>query len=69
MLPRRNSRNRRTNRCRRKSRLALEWLPPTEEAKTDNILESLAEPQCGHLVPFHLLERTRISLSCSHLSQ
>jgi hypothetical protein len=50
-------------------RFALGWLPPTEEAKTDNILESFAEPQCGHLVPFHLLERTNISLSCSHLSQ
>jgi hypothetical protein len=49
--------------------LALDWLPPPEEAKTDNCLESLADPQCGHLVPFHLLERTRISLSCSHFSQ
>jgi hypothetical protein len=44
-------------------RFGAGWLPPGEEAKTDNILESFAEPQCGHLVPFHLLERTNISLS------
>jgi hypothetical protein len=50
-------------------RLPLLGLPLTEEAKTDNCLESLADPQCGHLVPFHLLERTSISLSCSHLLQ
>jgi hypothetical protein len=50
-------------------RFALRWLPPPEAAKTDSRLESLADPQCGHLVPFHLLERTRISLFCSHLSQ
>jgi hypothetical protein len=50
-------------------RLVLLWLPPPEEAKMDNFLESLADPQCGHLVPFHLLERTSISLSCSHLPQ
>jgi hypothetical protein len=50
-------------------RLALAWLPPMAEANTDNILESFAEPQCGHFVPFHLLERTKISLSCSQLSQ
>ena len=49
---------------------ALEPLVPAEaEANTDNRLESFVEPQCGHLVPRHLLERTRISLSRSHFSQ
>ena len=43
--------------------------PLAEEANTESRLESLVEPQCGHLVPRHLLERTRISQSCSHLSQ
>jgi hypothetical protein len=43
--------------------------PATDEAKTDNFLESFVEPQCGHLAPFHLLERTRISLSRSHFPQ
>ena len=40
-----------------------------EDANTDSFLANLVEPQCGHLVPCHLLERTRISLSFSHLSQ
>jgi hypothetical protein len=44
-------------------------LVPPEEAKTESLLESLLEPQCGHLVPFQALERTRISLSRSHFSQ
>jgi hypothetical protein len=44
-------------------------LPPPEEAKTESFLESRGEPQCGHFVPFHLLERTRISLSRSHFPQ
>jgi hypothetical protein len=48
---------------------ALDGLLAPAEAKTESFLESLGEPQCGHLVPFHLLERTKISLSCSHLSQ
>jgi len=39
------------------------------EANTDSFFSSLAEPQCGHFVPFHRLERTRISLSRSQLSQ
>jgi hypothetical protein len=39
------------------------------EANTENFLESLVEPQRGHLAPCHLLERTRISLSVSHFSQ
>jgi hypothetical protein len=40
-----------------------------EEAKTENFLESFVEPQCGHLVPFQSLERTRTSLSRSHFPQ
>jgi hypothetical protein len=48
---------------------ALDELLPPEEANTESLLESFAEPQCGHVVPFHLLERTKISLSCSHFSQ
>jgi hypothetical protein len=39
------------------------------EANTDNFFKSLTEPQCGHGVPFQLLERTRISLSLSHFAQ
>jgi hypothetical protein len=30
---------------------------------------SLGELQCGHLVPFQLLDRTRISASFPHFSQ
>ena len=44
-------------------------LAPADEANTDSRLESLLDPQCGHFVPFQRLERTRISLSFSHLSQ
>ena len=43
--------------------------PAVDEANTDNRFVSLAEPQCGHFVPFHSRERTRISLSLSHFSQ
>jgi len=39
------------------------------EAKVENFLASFDEPQWGHFVPFQSLERTRISLSFSHLSQ
>jgi hypothetical protein len=38
-------------------------------AKEESFFDSFAEPQWGHLVPFHLLERTRISLSCLHFPQ
>ena len=41
----------------------------TDDAKTENFLLSFVEPQCGHVVPFQSLERTRISLSFEHLSQ
>jgi len=37
--------------------------PPDVLAKTENVFSSSVEPQCGHLVPAHWLERTRISLS------
>lgn len=43
--------------------------PATDEAKTDRFLAIFVEPQCGHLVPFQLLERTRISLSFLQASQ
>jgi hypothetical protein len=44
-------------------------VPVAEDAKTESFLASLVEPHCGHFVPFHSLERTRISLSASHCSQ
>lgn len=43
--------------------------PAVAEAKVENFLASLVEPQCGHLVPSQSLDRTRISLSRSHLPQ
>ena len=43
-------------------------LPP-EEANTESFFESRVEPQWGHSVPFHSIERTRISLSRSHFPQ
>jgi len=43
--------------------------PAVAEANVENFLDILVEPQCGHFVPSQLLERTRISLSFSHLSQ
>jgi hypothetical protein len=42
---------------------------PPLEAKTESFLVNFTDPQCGHGVPFHSLERTRISLSRSQLSQ
>jgi hypothetical protein len=44
-------------------------LPAVDEAKVENFFSNLVEPQCGHFVPVHLLERTMISLSRSHFSQ
>jgi len=43
--------------------------PPLAEANTESFFASFVEPQCGHFVPFQSRERTRISLSRSHLSQ
>lgn len=43
--------------------------PAVAAAKVENFLDNFSEPQCGHFVPCQSLERTRISLSCSHLPQ
>lgn len=43
--------------------------PAVAEANVENFFASFVEPQCGHFVPSQSLERTRISLSCSHLAQ
>ena len=43
--------------------------PLTVEANVENFLASLVEPQCGHVAPSQLLERTSISLSFRHFSQ
>ena len=42
---------------------------PPEDANTESRFDSWDDPQWGHLVPFHLLERTRISLSFLHFPQ
>jgi hypothetical protein len=43
--------------------------PAVVEAKVENFFDNFVEPQCGHFVPSQSLERTRISLSVSHLPQ
>ena len=43
--------------------------PVGQEAKVENFFSSVAAPQWGHRVPSQSLERTRISLSRSHLPQ
>jgi len=43
--------------------------PAVAEAKVENFLDNFSEPQCGHFVPCQSLDRTRISVSFSHLSQ
>jgi hypothetical protein len=43
--------------------------PAVAEAKVENFFASLVEPQCGHLVPAHSFDRTRISLSVSQWAQ
>jgi len=43
--------------------------PAVEAANVENFFDNRSEPQCGHFVPSHSLERTRISLSLSHLPQ
>jgi hypothetical protein len=40
-----------------------------DDANTERLFFNLELPQWGHLVPFHSLERTRISLSRSQPSQ
>jgi hypothetical protein len=42
---------------------------PAEDANTDSFFESFTDPQCGHLVPFQSLDRTKISLSFSQALQ
>jgi len=39
------------------------------DAKTESFFFNFTEPQCGHLVPFHSLERTSTSLSRRQSSQ
>ena len=48
---------------------SLALSPPLAEANTESFLTSFDEPQWGHLLPTQSLERTRISLSLSHLEQ
>ncbi len=43
--------------------------PAEDEANVENFFDNFAEPQCGHFVPSHSLERTSISLSFSHFPQ
>lgn len=40
-----------------------------DEANTESFFASFVDPQWGHLVPFHLLERTSNSLSLLHSPQ
>jgi hypothetical protein len=43
--------------------------PAVAAAKVEKFFDNFSEPQCGHFVPCQSLERTRISLSFSHLPQ
>jgi len=43
--------------------------PAVEAAKVENFLDNFSEPQCRHFAPCQSRERTRISLSFSHLPQ
>ena len=43
--------------------------PLPEAANTENFLDSFVDPQCGHLEPSQLEERTKTSLSRSQLPQ
>jgi hypothetical protein len=42
---------------------------PPLEANTDNFLLNFVEPQCGHSVPSHFVDRTSTSLSFPHFPQ
>jgi hypothetical protein len=42
---------------------------PPEDANTDNLFFNFFDPQCGHGVPSHLLDRTSTSLSFPHFPQ
>lgn len=48
---------------------ASKLAPPPDEANTENFLLNRVEPQWGHLVPCHWLDRTSSSLSFAHFSQ
>jgi hypothetical protein len=43
--------------------------PPLLEANADSFFFNLVEPQRGHGVPCHLVERTSTSLSRPHFPQ
>jgi hypothetical protein len=42
---------------------------PLFDANTESFFDRRVDPQRGHFVPFQSLDRTRISLSASHLPQ
>jgi hypothetical protein len=42
---------------------------PPPEAKTESFFTNFFDPHFGQAVPFHLLVRTRISLSVPHFPQ
>jgi len=42
---------------------------PPLDANTESFFSSLVDPQCGHWVPFHTVERTSTSLSRSQSPQ
>jgi hypothetical protein len=44
-------------------------VPPPADANTESFLVKRVDPQQGHGVPFHLLDRTRISVSFPHFPQ
>jgi hypothetical protein len=43
--------------------------PPPLDAKTERFFVNRLDPHLGQGVPFHLLERTRTSLSTPHSAQ
>jgi len=43
--------------------------PAVEDANTDSFFDKRVDPHRGQRVPFHSVERTRISLSDEHASQ
>jgi hypothetical protein len=43
--------------------------PATDDANTESFFSNRVEPHFGQRVPFHSLERTRISLSQEQASQ
>jgi hypothetical protein len=48
---------------------SVESAPPPLEANTESFFVRRFDPHLGQGVPFHLLERTRISLSTPHFPQ